>query len=207
MGACAALALVLSACGGSSTAGKSTITVPLNTMSPTTGPPTRPSIAPIPVNPTTTTALFTPGLQLCVSSDFQPSWSGQGVGASQVIYFVVNVLNISGASCDTGGYFGVSAYDPNGQLLTSSDARNPLGEPSPELTVPSGGSINFSVGFADVSSPVGNTCAVTVGALHLIAPNDTNEVQVATPNGKGGYPSLCSNQIAVGPVRSGAAPS
>jgi hypothetical protein len=208
VGACSVAAVVLSACGASPTAVKSTTTAPLNTISPTSGTrPTPPPLSSLPVNPTTTIAPFTPGLSRCVTSDFQPSWDDQGDGASQAIYFVVNLLNISGASCDTGGYFSVSAYDPNGQLLTSTDERNPLGEPSPELTVPPGGSISFSVGFADVSPPDGDSCAVTVGAIHLIPPNDTNEVQVATPDERGGYPSLCSNQIGVGPVRSGARPS
>jgi hypothetical protein len=78
------------------------------------------------------------------------------------------------------------------------------------VTVLSGGSISFLVGFVDQSSVGdGTSCTSTVGALHLIPPNTTTEVQIATPlpaaESPVGYPSLCEPRIAVGPVQNGIA--
>jgi hypothetical protein len=42
-----------------------------------------------------------------------------------------------------------------------------------------------------------------VGALHLIPPNETTEVQIATPVTMG-YPALCGSTFQVGPLLSGA---
>jgi hypothetical protein len=121
---------------------------------------------------------------------------------------VVSLVNVASEACATAGYFGVSAYDPSGKLLASQDVRDSaFGGPADEVTVPPGGSMHFTVGFADdVIAEGGTSCSSTVGALHLIPPNTSDEVQVATPVPSGGYPSLCSSQILVGPVAMGAGP-
>jgi hypothetical protein len=124
----------------------------------------------------------------------------------------VNLLIVSSASCTTGGYFGVSAYDPSGRLLASQDIRESFMGVPPEVTVFPGGSISFAVGFVDESSIGGGApCTSTVGALHLIPPNTTTELQIATPlpavESAVGYPSLCEPRIGVGPVQNGITPA
>jgi hypothetical protein len=196
------LALTLSACASPrvTSKGESTSTSTLSPPSSTTTTEGASSTTPTVVDATE-----------CVASDLRPSWDSQGDGAAGTIYYNVNLANVSGASCTTGGYFGVSAYDPSGTLLASQDIREPMGAPA-EVTVSPGGSISFAVGFVDQSSTGGGTpCTSTVGALHLIPPNTTTEVQIATPLPAAastvGYPSLCEPRIAVGPVQSGIAPA
>jgi hypothetical protein len=120
-------------------------------------------------------------------------------------YFGVNLLNSSPATCVTGGYVGVSAYDPAGDLISASESRDLLGSNSaPTLSVAPGASIHFVIGLPDTNVADGGTeCSNTVGALHLIPPNETTEVQIATPVARG-YPSLCGNTFMVGPLQSGA---
>jgi hypothetical protein len=127
------------------------------------------------------------------------------------VYYGVTVTNTSSARCLTGGFFGVSAYSPDGRLVTSSDARaggltgTSGTSGTPTLTVPPGSSIHFIVGFADnVASAGGAPCGTVVGSLHLIPPNDTSTDQVATPKQGGGFPPLCEGSILVGPIQPGA---
>ena len=76
--------------------------------------------------------------------------------------------------------------------------------PPPTLTFAPGASVHFTVGLPDVDAATGGTqCSVTVGALHLIPPNETTEVQIATPISTG-YPSLCGSSFMVGALQSGA---
>jgi hypothetical protein len=61
---------------------------------------------------------------------------------------VVNLLNTSPAPCATGGYVGVSAFNPNGDLIAASAMREGTGLVSPStLTVAPGASVHFTVGF------------------------------------------------------------
>jgi hypothetical protein len=140
----------------------------------------------------------------CVASDLRPSWDSQVTGAAGTAFYGVNLVNISAASCTTGGYFGVSAYDPSGTLVASQDYRESSNGDPPEVTVSPGGSISFGVGFVDESSAAPCT---TVGALHLIPPNTTGELQIATAlpatESTVGYPSLCEPRIGVDPVQNG----
>lgn len=144
----------------------------------------------------------------CTASDLQPSWSGMGDGASETVYFVVNLVNSSSAPCETGGYVGVSAYDPAGDLIPASESRQLLGTNSAAaLTMTPGGTVHFIVGFADTDMADGGyLCSTTVGALHLIPPDETTEVQVATPV-RSHFPALCGRTFQVGPLISGAASS
>ena len=88
-----------------------------------------------------------------------------------------------------GGYVGVSAYDPTGQLIAASAMHEGTGlSRPPTLTVAPGASVHFTIGLPDVDAAAGGTqCSMTVGALHLIPPNETTEVQIATPISNG-YP-------------------
>jgi hypothetical protein len=129
---------------------------------------------------------------------------GVGNGASGHLFYVVNLENVSGSACVTGGFVGVAAYDPEGHLIPASEERAPSMAPDEPLSVGPGASVNFSVGLADVDIEAGGTqCSTVVGALHLIPPNERTDVQVATPI-SAGYPKLCGNGFLVGPLVSGA---
>ena len=93
----------------------------------------------------------------CTAGDLQPSWTGTGDGGGQSIYYVVNLLNSSPSTCVTGGYVGVSAYDPAGHLIAASDFHSPLDQSPPTLSVAPGASVHFSVGLADVDQTTGGT--------------------------------------------------
>jgi hypothetical protein len=124
--------------------------------------------------------------------------------ASEHLYYTVNLENVSGRGCVTGGYVGVAAYDPEGRLIPASESRAPGFAPDAALSVEPGASMHFTVGFADVDMETGGTpCSTMVGALHLIPPNDWTEEQVATRISTG-YPKLCGNNFLVGPLASGA---
>ena len=129
---------------------------------------------------------------------------GVGNGASEHLFYVVNLENVSGRACVTGGFVGVAAYDPEGNLISASEERAPSMAPDAALSVGPGVSVYFSIGLPDVDAEAGGTeCSTVVGALHLIPPNESTDVQVATPI-SGGYPKLCGNGFLVGPLVSGA---
>jgi hypothetical protein len=134
-----------------------------------------------------------------------PSWPGVGNGASGIIFYGVNLENTSPVSCVTGGYVGVAAYDPAGSLIAASALHDPMGAAAPPtLTVVPGSSLHFIVGLPDSDAEAGGSeCAVTVGALHLIPPNETSEEQIATPISSG-YPRQCETTFLVGPLEPGA---
>jgi len=183
--------------------GSSVATTKPKTTSPSTTAPATTTTNPSPS--TTSTAPTTPASHQCTASELQPSWPGIGNGASGTVFYVVDLLNSSAAPCVTGGYVGVSAYDPMGHLIAASAMREGTGLAPPQtLTVAPGASAHFTVGFPDVDEAAGGTaCSVTVGALHLIPPNKTTEVQIATPISTG-YPSLCGSSFMVGALQSGA---
>lgn len=196
-----ALAVVLLAgCSSSpkNSASKSSTTATTAKATTTTSPSNPPST-------TSSTVPAAPSSNQCTASDLQPSWPGTGNGASETLYFVVNLLNFSSATCVTGGYVGVSAYDPAGDLIAASESRDLMGSNSPPtLSVAPGASLHFIIGLPDVDIADGGTeCSTAVGALHLIPPDETAEVQVATPVTMG-YPSLCGSTFMVGPLQSGA---
>ncbi len=134
----------------------------------------------------------------------RPSWLGFGNGASEHLFYVVNLENVSGRACVTGGYVGVAAYDPDGLLISASEDRAPSMAPDVALSVGPGNSMHFSIGLPDVDVEAGGTeCSTEVGALHLIPPNERTDVRVATPITTG-YPKLCGNSFLVGPLVGGA---
>jgi hypothetical protein len=184
--------------------GSSAATIKPSTSPSTTAPGTT-TTATNPPPSTTSTAPATPTSAQCMASELQPSWPGIANGASGTVFYVVDLLNTSAAPCVTGGYVGVSAYNPMGHLIAASAMREGTGlAPSPTLSVAPGTSVHFTVGFPDVDEAAGGTaCSVTVGALHLIPPNETTEVQIATPISTG-YPSLCGSSFIVGALQSGA---
>lgn len=156
-----------------------------------------------PSTTSTTVALVGAGNQ-CTPGDLRPSWPGFGNGASEHLFYVVNLENVSGRACVTGGYVGVAAYDPDGHLIPASEDRAPGLAPDVALSVNPGASVHFTIGLPDVDIAAGGTeCSTTVGALHLIPPNEWTDVQVPTPISTG-YPHLCGNNFLVGPLAGGA---
>jgi len=159
-------------------------------------------------NPPTSTSSTVATSQVsgqCTAGQLHPSWFGQVNGASGNLFYVINFRNASSSVCITGGYVGVSAYDPAGFLITASESRNAMGTTSPPtLKVAPYSTIHFVVGFSDVNRGAGGTaCSTVVGALHLIPPNEKTEVQIATPISSG-YPNLCGSTFLVGPLLVGA---
>lgn len=199
-GTSAALIIVLSGCSGtpSRTSAPKASTKSTTTSSPTTSPVVNP-----PTTSTTSLALAGAGNQ-CTAEDLRASWRPFGNGESEHLVYIVNLENVSGRACVTGGYVGVSAYDPQGRLIPASEDRAPGMAPDIALSVAPGASINFSIGLADVDIAAGGTeCSTVVGALHLIPPNETTALQVATPISTG-YPKLCGDNFFVGALASGA---
>jgi len=161
--------------------GSSVATTTPKTSSPPTTAAGSTTTAPLSAPTTTSTVAITPTSDQCMASQLQPSWLGMGNGASGHLYYGVNLLNSSPTSCVTGGYVGVSAYSPAGDLIAANESRDSMGMSSPPtLTVATGASVHFVVGLPDVVEATGGTeCSTTVGALHLIPPNETSEVQIA----------------------------
>jgi hypothetical protein len=189
-------------CGSSIGTTKPNATAPATSATPTTT-----TTLSNPLSSTSSTAVpATQASDQCTASQLRPSWSGMGNGASGTVYYVVNLLNPSPSACVTGGYVGVSAYDPAGDLIAVSAMREGTGlTPPPTLTIAPGASVHFTVGLPDVDEATGGTqCSVTVGALHLIPPNEKSEVQIATPISAGYYPSLCGSRFVVGALQSDA---
>lgn len=197
-----ALVVILTGCSNTPTR-TSAPRAPVATTTTTSTATTRTVVSP-PSTTSTTVALAGAGNQ-CTPGDLRPSWPGFGDGASsEHLFYVVNLENVSGRACVTGGYVGVAAYDPEGHLIAASEDRAPSMAPDDALSVGPGASMHFSVGLPDVDVETGGTeCSTVVGALHLIPPNDWTDVPVPTPISTG-YPKLCGNSFLVGPLVSGA---
>ena len=178
-------------------------TKPKTSSPSTTAPATSTTTTNSPAS-TSSTVRASPASDQCTAGQLHPSWTGQGNGASGYLFYSVNLLNSSPSTCVTGGYVGVSAYDPAGNLIAASGSRDTTNTTSPStLTVAPGATAHFVVGLPDVNEAAGGTaCSTTVGALHLIPPNEMTEVQIATPISTG-YPKLCGDAFLVGPLLSG----
>jgi hypothetical protein len=185
-------------------------TTPVRTSSPwapigttTTSSTTTTSTVVSPPSTTSTTVALAGAGNQCTPGDLRPSWPGLGDGASEHLFYIVNLENVSGRACVTGGFVGVAAYDPEGRLISASEERAPSMAPDDALSVAPGASMHFSIGLPDVDIETGTECSTVVGALHLIPPNEWTDVQVPTPINTG-YPVLCGNSFLVGPLVSGA---
>lgn len=124
-----------------------------------------------------------------------------------MIYYPVNLTNGSSSACVTGGYFGAAAYDPSGGLVVGTETRDPslgVGTSNAAITVAPGATVSFVVGLPDNEGGGGASCSTTMGDLHLTPPNDTSQLDVATPRQGGGFPALCQHELLVGPVSLGA---
>jgi hypothetical protein len=138
--------LTPAACGSSTSAAPPPIPSTTSGSSTTTGaPPTPATMVPTTAAPTTTAstttvapAVATPPTTAAPRSVCEPSQLNINLapsgGAGGNEFYAFNVVNISQQACPIGGYFGVSIYDPAGQLVSAADGREdgPSG-PSPAL--------------------------------------------------------------------------
>ncbi|MHB8658683.1 MAG: DUF4232 domain-containing protein [Solirubrobacteraceae bacterium] len=186
----AALALGLSACGGS---GPQTIraqvpTVPPGPASSTAAP--RPSTAPSRTAPgpraptaTSTTATGAPQFR-CTASDLALSYlGGQGATGHGELGFALR--NTSRARCRTFGYPGVQFLSQSGAPLPTSSTRTTRDffglAPVTQLVLAPGGSASFRLGVTHgAASPAGCTTAY---GLQVIPPDDTATLRVAIAQG------------------------
>ena len=139
----------------------------------------------------------------CSTKSIAASWPNNRDGASGVLYYSVDIRNVAASTCHMSGYFGVSAFSPAGILIAANDSREAdLGILGPVVLGP-GASAQFQVGFQDSNLQAGGTdCHTVVGSLHLIPPDQTTSVQLATPDAlsDSGHPPLCEQKLFVGPV-------
>jgi Protein of unknown function (DUF4232) len=133
-----------------------------------------------------------------VAAQLAAEWGGMVNGAGGMAIYGVDIKNTSDRRCRTGGYFGVSAYDPGGDRITANDDRVTVFGAAHAVTVAAGGTIGFEIGLYDTNGA--ESCGTTVGALHLIPPNDVHSIQVATPVPRG-YAPLCQHTIIVGAIQ------
>jgi hypothetical protein len=196
-----ALVLLLSACSNTPTRPSATrAPAATSTTAPTT---TTSSILVGPPSTTSTSVPLAGAGNQCTPGDLRASWPGFGNGASEHLFYVVNLENVSDRACVTGGYVGVAAYDPEGRLIEASEERAPSLGPDEALSVDPGTSMHFTIGLPDVDIETGTECSTVVGALHLIPPDERTDLQVATPI-TAGFPKLCGDSFLIGPLVSGA---
>jgi hypothetical protein len=194
--------VVVSACGSSrghvhsgaasgSTGPPTRVAVP----TPTTPPRTRKPRSASTVTPTSTTLMTSPTavketIPACRTNDLRPSWAGSVNGASGELLYLVREQNITTRTCRLAGYFGGSVDAPGGNPISATPYKNRrLGNPDVTVSIAPHAYAHFQLGLADVSQErSGNSCTVTVGAVHLIAPNDTVSVSLVTKLYHGHYP-------------------
>ncbi len=149
----------------------------------TTGSSTTVATTPTTV-PTTASTSGARAAGVCQPGQLTISTPGANGAAGTGIY-VFKVVNQGSTTCDVGGYFGVSIYDPAGHLLTATATREP-GNATEEgvqpITLQSGGFASFTITDSEVGSS-GTTCPM-IGAFHLTPPNATAYIQVSlAPSG------------------------
>jgi hypothetical protein len=184
-----AVGLLASACGSSShasspttsgTSGASTTSsAPASTTPTTAAPTTTTSASTTTVPPTTaTTAPSETGKGACPSAALSVR-IGSGNGAAGSTYYTVIAHNKGSVTCNVGGYFGVSVWDPAGHLLSADDQRQqktPSGLPVRQVSLAPGQNASFIIRLVDA------TCTKSspqIGAFHFIPPNDTTFDQVS----------------------------
>jgi len=182
---CAA-ALLLAACGGSSTnASTSTssavASTPVTTASTQTSGTTQTATTP---TTTTSTTATSSGPPLCVAADLQLSFlGGQAATGHGLLGF--ELRNTGTTTCHTGGYPGVLFLSRSGAPLptvpthTTQDFFGAL--PLASLTVAPGTSISFRLGVTHgIASNAGCTTAY---GLQVIPPNDTATLRTTIADG------------------------
>lgn len=135
----------------------------------------------------------------------QPRWNG----AAGTAFYLFDIKNASGTSCQVGGFFGVSLYDPHGHLLTDNTVRsttlpNESGPAAPLMLSP-GSVAHFAVSFSETGAT--NTACSSIGSFHLIPPNTRTQAQVSMSPPPGTTYLYCPSPVQVSPTKPGPAPT
>lgn len=170
------VALVLSACGGSTTTVTRTVAQ--------TNPGSHSSTSPTPTQTATSVATTSSRTPACVAADLSLSYLGQqGAAGHGEIGFALK--NTSSSTCHTFGYPGVLFLDRHGSALktiphhTTTDYFGHA--PENEISIAPGASASFRLGVTHGAIP-GSTCTTAYG-LQVIAPDDTAALRVSIPGG------------------------
>jgi uncharacterized protein DUF4232 len=191
-----ATAVVIGACGSSSSSSASATTPAAVTSTPATTA-TAPATTPQTTAQTTTAA----GPHACTAADLQLSFIG-GQGATGHGELGFQLANTSNATCHTYGYPGVLFLDRSGAPLatiathTTQDFFGTV--PLAPLTLAAGATMSFRLGVTHgISSTAG--CA-TAYALQVIPPDDTASLHATIPGG-----AYECRTVTVSPLRPGRA--
>jgi hypothetical protein len=147
---------------------------------------------------TATTALPDTGKGACPSAALSVRL-GTGNGAAGSTYYAIIAKNIGSITCDVGGYFGVSVWNPGGHLLSADDQRQPTttnGAPVRQVALAPGAYASFVIRLVDATC---TNSSPQIGAFHFIPPNDTTFDQVSESRRF----LYCGDGISVYPVVAG----
>lgn len=180
-----ALALGLSACGGSG----ATRTVTRTVVSPATNPSAQATTATTTPSPATTTAAATTTSASttshpCTARDVTLSFIGQqGAAGHGEIAFALT--NTGSAPCHTFGFPGIQFLDRSGGPLTTVPHHTTSdyfgSAPEVRLTIAPGRKVSFRLGVTHGAVP-GSVCSTAYG-LQVIPPDDVSSVRTQIPGG------------------------
>jgi hypothetical protein len=160
-------AVALAGCSSPTQSATSTTTTTTTTTNATTTAPV-----------VTTTTTTVPG---CTGANYILSVLGtEGAAGTNEVTF--GLRNTSSATCVLFGYPGVELLGPDGAAIATNDVRGG-GEsftnfPAANVSVPTGASAYFNIGYSDVVSGGESSCPTTTG-IQVIPPNTTVELKVA----------------------------
>ena len=188
-------ALILAACGGSSTT-PAPATVP---VTPTSSATTSGAGATTPATPaTTTTTTGSAGPPACRTADFALRYLDQegATGHGEVGFALVNT---SGHQCHTYGYPGILFLDKAGNAMSTIPTHTTVdffgNTTETELAVAPGASVSFRLGVSHgAANP--KDCTTAYG-LQVIAPDDTVTTRTTIPQGV----AECGGAATVSPLQ------
>jgi hypothetical protein len=146
-----------------------------STSEPTTTT-TAPTTTTVPVATTTTTTV--PG---CTGANYTLSLLGtEGAAGTNEVTF--GLRNTSSATCVLFGYPGIELLGAGGAGIATNDVRGGVESftdfPAADVSVATGATAYFNIGYSDVVSGGESSCPTTTG-IQVIPPNTTTELKVA----------------------------
>ena len=126
----------------------------------------------------TTTTTTVPG---CTGANYTLSLLGtEGAAGTNEVTF--GLRNTSSATCVLYGYPGVELLGAGGAAIATNDVRGGIESftdfPAANVSVPTGATAYFNIGYSDVVSGGESSCPTTTG-IQVIPPNTTTELKVA----------------------------
>jgi hypothetical protein len=145
-----------------------------STSAPTTTTTTTTTTTPL----ATTTTTTVPG---CTGANYTLSLLGtEGAAGTNEVTF--GLRNTSSATCVLFGYPGVELLGAAGAGITTNDVRGGTESftnfPAADVSVPTGATAYFNIGYSDVVTGGESSCPTTTG-IQVIPPNTTTELKVA----------------------------